>query len=225
MIPDSEEERTTETYGYNGHAVRALRRSISPERLGTYLRLASGDRRRALHLYVSNAAIGSAFHGPLQTLEVSLRNAVNDTLALPHGELWFDNTDLLKGNESESISRAKAKIRRPLTPGRIVAELNFGFWVALFARRYEDPLWYRELHKLFRPTPKRIVLHDQLNRLRTLRNRIAHHEPILQRDLRVDHEKILWILEMLSPETAAWVAHHSRVVEVLETKPHLLTRF
>ena len=225
MIPDLQAQGTLDLYKHDGRSLRALRVTISPDRFGTYLALASGDRRRAVNMYLWNAALGGAFHGPLQALEVSLRNAVHDIMTDSHGEFWFDNPRLLRKNEQARVGWATKKIRKQRTSGRVVAELSFGFWVALFSKTYDHGLWRADLHHVFTPQPNRRELHNQLDRLRTLRNRIAHHEPILQRDLRVDHEKILWILEMLSPETAAWVAHHSRVIEVLETKPHLVTRF
>ena len=59
--------------------------------------------------------------------------------------------------------------------------------------------------------------HGPLNTLRTLRNRIAHHEPIFARDLARDHERILEVAEWISPATTAWIEHHSRVPEVLGT--------
>ena len=215
-------------YRYSGQALETLREAISPERFKTYLKRASGAHKYAMQMYTWNIALGSAFHGPLQALEVTLRNAAHGQLVSRYGDLWFYNPNLLKRSQQNSVKRAANELNRQKkqgTAGQVVAELNFGFWVALFAKGYEERLWRPDLHRLFTPQPHRSELYDQLDRLRTLRNRVAHHEPILQRDLRTDHEKVLWILEMLSPETAAWVAHHSRVIEVLETKPHLVTRF
>ncbi len=225
MIAESESRSALDLYKYNGYALRALRTCISPERFSTYLDLAKGDRRLAIQMYIRNAALGGAFHGPLQALEVTLRNAVHHTLVSNYGAFWFDDSRLLRATEQASVRRANQKIRNQRTPGHVVAELNFGFWVALFSKSYDHGLWRTDLHLIFAPKPNRRELHDQLDRLRTLRNRIAHHEPIHQRDVRVDHEKILWILKMMSPATAAWVAHHSRVIEILNTNPRRITRF
>lgn len=225
MIAEIQPRSAPDLYRYDGNTLRALRACISPERFDTYLVLASGDRRRAIQMYLQNAALGAAFHGPLQALEVTLRNAVHNTLADSHGEYWFDNPLLLRAIEQNRVKKATQKIRKQRTAGRVVAELNLGFWVGLFSKAYDQSLWRSGLHQMFSPQPNRKNLHNQLDRLRTLRNRVVHHEPIMQRDLRTDHEKILWILKMLSPETASWVAHHSRVIEVLETKPHEVTRF
>ena len=218
---------TSSRFRYDGTTMRALRATISDERFTTYLELAQNDRRRALQLYTYNAALGGAFHGPLQALEVTLRNAVHDAIAEERGAFWFDDPQLDEP-QRDAVTVTKERLdweKGPQTPGRIVAALSLGFWVALFAKRYEEILWRPTLHQCFDPTPARQELHSQLNRLRRFRNRVAHHEPILQRRLQDDHDAILWMLSMLSPRMEAWVRHHSRVLEVLGQPPHRIHRF
>ncbi len=112
-----------------------------------------------------------------------------------------------------------------MTPSGLVAEMSFGFWVALFAKRFDHQLWRVALHRAFEPTPPRSELHRQLEQLRALRNRVAHHEPILKRDLNGDYESLLEVLAMLSPEVSNWVRHHSRVQEVLTTPTPQIMQF
>ena len=228
MIADGETPVAPGPYPYDGNSVQGLRDAMSSERFETYLSLARQDRRRALQSYTRNAALGAAFHGPLQALEVTVRNAVHRSLTGSRGVGWYEDQVLLRPSEQRSVQEARQSLRRkrkPREPGRVVAELNFGFWVALFSRKYDSGLWCAYLHNEFNPEPNRAELHLQLDRLRTLRNRIAHHEPILQRDLATDHEKLLWVLRMLSPETARWVAHHSRVPEILAQSSRAIDRF
>lgn len=224
-VAASSARRTPTRYSYDAATVAELWKSISTERYRTYLRLASGDHRKAMCMYTLNVALGSALHGPLQTLEVALRNAVHDCLTDSHGGFWFRDERLLERSQLDATQRATRKVRKGTTAGHVVAELNFGFWVALFARRYDTRLWRTRLSGLFVPSPSRLELYDQLDRLRTLRNRVAHHEPILQRDLRTDYQKIIWILRMLSPDTASWTEHHSRVLEVLDLDYEQVSRF
>ena len=56
-----------------------------------------------------------------------------------------------------------------------------------------------------------------LNALRTVRNRIAHHEPVFARDLARDHERIVEVVGWITPGTRRWVEHHSRVPAILDT--------
>jgi hypothetical protein len=81
-------------------------------------------------------------------------------------------------------------------------------------------LWRPILHHAF-PQAKlpRKDVHHPLDQLRLLRNRIAHHEPILTRPLAEDYQSVLQILSWICPETATWVAHHSTVPTVLAARP------
>ena len=226
-VPPSNTSCKHPAYRYDEVTIRGMRAAMSDERFATYLRLAAGDRRRALQFYTRNVALGSAFHGPLQALEVTLRNAIHNAMTQVHGTPWFENAPL-RASERDAVEKARQSLRRehkPHNPGRIVAEVNFGFWVALFAKKYDATLWRTVLHGLFGRERTRGRLHDQLDRLRTLRNRIAHHEPILHRVLQADYDELLWLLGRLSPETAAWVAHHSRVSETLAQSSRRISRF
>ena len=226
-IPLRQPTRKDGPHSYDKETISALRAGISRDRFATYLTLASDDDTRALQLYARNVALGAAFHGPLQALEVTLRNAVHSRMTQVYGHSWFDSAPL-DVPEQKAINKAKGSLereRKQPTPGRVIAAINLGFWVALFARKYDATLWRTALHECFDTGQSRANVHDSLNRLRTLRNRIVHHEPILQRDLRADHRWILHLLRRLSPETAAWVAHHSRVPEILGLSSRRMQRF
>ncbi len=211
----------TRRFGYGSEVCAALSDGLSIDRFQTYLTKA-GTEAAALQLYAWNTAIAAAFHGPLQACEVILRNAVHETLSDAYGATWFDQAAPLQNAERSLVHTAEGGIlvrRNPMTPGRVIAELSFGFWVRLFSNRYDRSLWRTDLAKRFAPRPQRKDLHDQLDRLRTLRNRIAHHEPIFQRNLNDDFNRVVDILMRLSPDTANWVHHHSRVYGLLKTLP------
>jgi len=226
-VPVGDESHKRSVYKYDEPAVRALIRTISEERFATYRRLADGNSARALQFYTRNIALGAAFHGPLQTLEITLRNAVHEAMTVSYGGGWINHAPLKHAERSridESV-RLLASDGHSQTPDRVIAASSFGFWIALFAKKYDATLWRVALHGVFSENMSRSDAHQQLDRLRTLRNRIAHHEPITQRRLSDDHERILSLLRALSPPVAAWVAHHSRVPEVLAQSSRQITRF
>lgn len=66
---------------------------------------------------------------------------------------------------------------------------------------------------------KRAQIFQPLDDLRRLRNRIAHHEPILNRNIAADYASILDLIRYISPTTAQWVDCQSQVAAVLATKP------
>jgi hypothetical protein len=102
------------------------------------------------------------------------------------------------------------------TTGHVVAELSFGFWIGLLANRYHQSLWVPTLQHAFpRFGGRRTQLHGDLERLRKLRNRAAHHEPIFARNLTTDHEVVLDIIGYLEPQARTWTTTHSRVTGVI----------
>ena len=205
-----------------------LEASISRERLGTYLTLAQGNREKALQLYTWNTTVSAAFYGPLQGLEVALRNAIHRQLTRLYGEAWYDNPVVgLDLGGLDRIATAKTKITRTggtVTPSGLVAGLSFGFWVSLLGpggrldpagRRanYEMTLWRPGLRRSFphRTPLTRVQAYQPLNSLRKLRNRVAHHEPIFARPLLEDHQRILEVTGWISPGARMWIERNSPV--------------
>jgi hypothetical protein len=215
---------------YSPGVINALERALSPERLSTYLAAAGNDPAGALRLYVWNTRISAALYGPLQALEIIIRNAFHRELSAVYGPAWYDNPRLpLTPMAHARVAEAKETVRRtgrPPDPGRIIAELSFGFWERLLTHgppgrfNYEMTLWRPALHRAFPNSRRRRVdTHRPLPGLRDLRNRIAHHEPIFSRDLATDHQTILDVIGWICTDTRAWVVHHSEVPAVLAERP------
>ena len=122
-------------FSYTDDLLDELEASLSRERLGTYLDAARGDREGAIRLHAWNTAVSAAFYGPLQGLEVTLRNAMYRGLAEHYGEAWYDNRDAgLERSAMERIASARTELARDGhgdDPPRIVAALSFRFWVSL----------------------------------------------------------------------------------------------
>lgn len=220
---------------YCGDSNTEFMNSLSCERFSTYLASADGDQAIALRDYAWNTAISAAFYGPLQCLEIALRNATHRELSKKYGLEWFDEPDAgLNKGARKKINEAKITARyhngSMIEVPKVVAVLSFGFWVSLFDSGsrfdsdgnahcdYEETLWRPALHRAFPKGLARREIHKTLNYRRKFRNRIAHHEPIFRRHLRRDHERILEVTEWISPATAAWIRHHSRVEEMLLSK-------
>lgn len=215
---------------YTAEILDELETALSRERLRTYLAATGGDREKAIRLYIWNTEVSAAFYGPLQGLEVALRNAMHRRLAERYGPAWYDNPDAgLDGGALERLESARSGLKRTNSdPPQVVAALSFGFWVSLLgpggridARRranYEMTLWRPALRGVFvhRRPLKRSQSHRPLNELRKLRNRIAHHEPIFTRNLALQHGRLLDVTGWISPATRAWIEHHSRVPSIIE---------
>jgi hypothetical protein len=211
---------------YDGHNLSVLARSVSTTRLRRYLTIAGGDTAHALRLYMWNTALSESLYGPLQGLEITLRNKIHECLMAMFGVHWYDNPRVgIQFAQRRQIDDAKNTLRsqnKPLEPARMVAELNFGFWVGLFGRKYENNLWRPHLRPLFVNIPAPLLrkdAHKALDEIRFLRNRIAHHESILQRPPQREHALILTVIRSLCKVTADWVAYHSRFDDVYRIRP------
>jgi hypothetical protein len=62
-------------------------------------------------------------------------------------------------------------------------------------------------------------MHSNLDELRRLRNRIAHHEPIFTRDLRKDFDLMTEIVELRSPLIASWMISNQDSVRLMSQVP------
>ncbi len=201
---------------------------LSPERMKPYADAAGGDGDRALGLYQWNIAISGALFESLGSLEVVLRNALHRELARNHAAsglpgAWYDDPAGVLGERArEDVETARQRILdrgHAVVPGRLVAELTFGFWRFLLAKKYEHTLWTPALvHAFVRQTTRRDV-HARLSRLNELRNRIAHHEPIHARRLSLDYGDLLFVARAICADTARWIDRTSRVRLTLTLRP------
>lgn len=192
---------------YDEAQLAALYRSLSPERLSPYVAKSDGNKLAAIRLYERNITLSESLYGVLQCLEIALRNAIDRTLNESVGMSWYDRIPLY--HLHATIGQAKLKLtadEKSHDPGRMVAELTFGFWTSLMGPKFAAELWNPHLHRAF-PFKRlqRKEAHRRLDRIRKLRNRVAHHEPILDRDLDRDYRDILDTIGWICPHTRLWI--------------------
>jgi Abi-like protein len=197
------------SFQYGEEVLILFDKYLSHERLTAYFAQSRGDRWVAIRLYERNTELSEALYGVVQGLEVTLRNAIHNALTVQFGRAdWYEICQL-QDSERNTIDDAKRQIlERPaiVSPGRIVAELNFSFWVRLFAHNYEQSLWLKSLYRIFPIKVRRKQVHDRLVHLKTLRNRIAHHERIIyKRDLEKDYADLMETIGWISPHVRNWI--------------------
>jgi len=183
----------------------------------------NNDLNKAYRLYKSNIELSEAFYPILSVLEISLRNTINETLKVYfQDEYWFKNS--LPVEFLPFVSEATQKLRaqrKTITPDRIIAELNFGFWNRLFNRHYAGLLW-KPLRLIFKNTPKHLrqrdMIADTLYRIRTLRNRIYHYEPIFGnlQDIENSYNEMLTFLTWLDKDLPKLIAGIDRFNDILK---------
>jgi hypothetical protein len=188
---------------------KKLEAALSSERLSAYGQDNPGPCI-VMARYLWNIAICETLYSPLQMCELALRNAIHAAMTACYGQLgWYDMVDLAAWGYSQ-VDEAKqriAKAGKPVTPGRVVAELHFGFWTSLFEDHYERRTKFlpKGIKKVFPGMPKsqhkRKGIKARLEQIRQLRNRVFHHERIIHwKDLPDQHAHIIETLGWISPE-------------------------
>ncbi|WP_206614938.1 Abi family protein [Aureimonas ureilytica] len=178
----------------------------------------------ARRLYTFNVQLSTALYGPLHMFEIALRNVTDRKMTADHGVDWLDDRQQMTAYGQSQVQKARDTLTRQNkigTHSQLVAELNFGFWVGLYSRQSQH-LW-QGLRPIFQaPGIQRRALHGQLDELRSLRNRIAHYEPIIHLPLAQLYGNLTSITGWLSPSAAAWTQATSTWAAVYPGVPILV---
>ena len=208
----------------------AVRAALSAARSATYVTAAGGDTVRAMQLYGWNARISAAFMLPAHFAEVTTRNAADDVLTAVYGPDWPWDTSFTgslpspqrgyRPREDLVLTRGRQQ-----TTGKVIAELKFAFWQSLFTARHDNRLWAPHIASIFpyataMPAASlRSRVYIDLDAIRLLRNRIAHHEPVITRNLLDDLNRLIDLVELRSQSTATWVRALEDVTQTIAERP------
>lgn len=237
--------------GLSQDEVAALTKALSEERLVFWRDLAAGPNlaawrarvgckipvtnEHAILLHEWNATLAFSLLASLQILEISLRNHMNDALTAHfQSETWWGEwkgsqmvpSACVLGKQAEDIGEAiRVAARRPkgITPGGVISELSFGFWLALIGPAYDNPAnknlayWRNCLSAVFSRAKKvsRKEVHDELEQIIKIRNTCAHHEPIVHLQVVVEFSNAVAFARRFCHHTAGWMLRTSLV-------PHLM---
>ena len=154
-------------------------------------------------MYYANARLAQAFQPLISFFEVILRNQLHYAIARHFGDVqWLINqksgfmsdpslthvvkktgkiitNDFLK-KEVERSEKALLNKGRNVTAGRIIAELNLGFWNSLY-ETHHYALLKGVPCTIFRGLPAgygRKEVNAMIQNIRIMRNRVSHNEPL-----------------------------------------------
>lgn len=175
--------------------------NLSADLLGRYLNNLSVSTALYPYFHLLEVVLRNRIHGAIsadQSIDPDLPNlydqypcwldAVPPILEVHHQQLVRDARESVHADLRRRFGATMASAKRLRTPGRLVAELSFSFWVFLFDEEYVganrgDPgrLWPRYFESVFpyRNGKGSIAgIRKTLRRLLTVRNRIMHYERI-----------------------------------------------
>lgn len=214
----------------------AVRDALSHPRLSTFEAVTTAYPvvSGAVELYAWNAQVSGALLTPLHICEVVIRNAVSDALTRVYGHQW----PWLAGFVNSLPNSGKWKMRDYLcavtrrypaattSTGKLIAELSPNFWEKMFTGRFDAMVWNPHLFTVFPylnsslgVQHERAVIFGKLNKIRALRNRVAHHEYIFSRNIFSDFQDMQDLIACRCDETAKWVYRNQQVVSLLSQRP------
>lgn len=204
--------------------VQLLEQWVSRDRLTRYRKTSESTAE----LYLWNAELAAAYFEIIGHAEILLRNVFHKRLS-PHSadERWYVDTERFPFNDHAKHD-VKTAIRRatkgglPEYPGKVIAELSFGFWRFLLSKKYQSTIW-PVIAPGFTGVPahkrRRHELENAAKRINELRNRVAHHEPVFHNSHERYLEDIYTIAHYVDARAESMLRNRSRVLEVLDRRP------
>ena len=209
---------------YDPETIETLRKALSSARFNGYLARADGDEGLALELYFYNVRLAEAFLYPLGVTEVVFRNAIDEALVRSFGDDWHMpgefRDQVLNPASRSSLTTAIRRIQSSVRDG-VIAALTFDFWSNLFRREYAD-LWRSNVYIAFPALSSGVgrgSIHNLVTEINKFRNRVAHHEPILDSNVRDVLSKMFRLTELRCPVTAEWMRQNTKVDDVMYSRP------
>lgn len=131
--------------------------------------------------------------------------------------------------ESRSLrSIGHRRYNAPITHDDLVANITFGTWRNLLPHRLQDgtigpprkrAMWTHALSHAFPNHPHATAVHYWVSQVRTLRNRVAHAEPLLDCDFAGYHRVATRLLRAVDTDAGQWHSGVSRVPEIAAQRP------
>lgn len=211
-----------------------LKSSLSSERLQPYLAQSNNDLSKAIELYKYNLQISAALFEIIAIFEVVLRNSINKGLCSYYGNEWFkdkkfwsflDSTTVDYKKDGKTLAQKideKIEILSKQSLEKVIAEQNLHFWESILHKRFEKlGFWKVSIDLIFPNMPanqKISSVKNQVNHIRNVRNRIAHHEQIIFKtkqsnfyNIKDTYEKIVTITRYCCKDAVLMIQDIQRV--------------
>lgn len=202
-----------------------LLRHLPEPRIKPFLQAAQGDELKALGLYAWNARMAGAALEQLSHLEVLLRHAIDKCLSKATDEAnrqipWFLVLPY-SAAQPEVVEAARVRLRAlgRETRDQTVAAMPFGYWTGWLGKKYEE-LWRHWLQLAFpHGSGTRKEVSALAEQIRKFRNRIAHHDSLLNVDVGFEMDAVFKLAAIINPDVAAWMRSIDRPRQVGRDRP------
>jgi abortive infection bacteriophage resistance protein len=106
--------------------------------------------------------------------------------------------------------------------------MTFGFWCSFFHKKYDPIIWHRKdtfkiiFPNLPRINRKRSYIEGKILKIKEIRNRIAHHEPVWNRKISILNAHIMCheLIEAISFDAINMLRMIDRFPKIYESISH-----
>ena len=170
-------------------------------------------------LFFLKIEIAAALWVHIAVFESTFRTFLIEKLSLVYGQRdWWTVIDLLSQKDLKDVRKVIGRLKSrnlDVTTTLIFENLSFSFWVELLGKRYHETIWLKIIKYIPVYPGRREDFYNKAREIRNLRNSIAHHDPIMRRNLIRDHAYLGELTAILDPELAREVEKRSRVLDLL----------
>ncbi len=169
--------------------------------------------------FILIAEISAALWVHIAVFEITLRKFIHSSLSKSYKTTrWWLIPNLLTAKDRAEFKYAEKRLamqKRKVSPILVVHNSSFSLCIELLSKRYHQKIWLKII-KYFPAHPgRREDFYKRAREIRNLRNLIAHHAPILHRNLLRDHQYLHELTMILDPQLAQEVQKRSRVLDLL----------
>lgn len=220
---------------FSADELREIPQILSMPRFQRYLAAAQGDPENALRLYQWNSQLAAAFLYPLHVCEVALRNCISDAIVKVYGESWpwsesfLKSLPEIKGRNYSPKDEIVIKNKKHESAGKVIADMNFAFWLSMLTSRHDSRLWGKYFKDEFVGYGDgdvgvcRANLYSKIDKIKAFRNRVVHHEPIFLANSEHELNYIISVIGVMCKFTAEWVERTQSVRTLLDADPRKMT--
>lgn len=210
---------------------QGLLAALPAPRIAPFLHETDGDAEKALDLYRWSHQMAADSLTVISHVEVLLRHRIDSLLAEHFDERhrhipWFMQPATLDDRQPQDLQRITDRLvrRGKLARDQIIASTDLGFWAAFFSSGRQE-LWDRCLHRGFdkRVVKERKDVSTALEKLRTFRNRVAHHDSLLRTPVHEEMANLRMIADALDVSLSTWIFEGSTWEETYAGRPAVST--
>ena len=177
----------------------------------------SAYEKRFSNLLFLAVEISAALWVHIYFFETTLSNFIHQVLSKEYSsEDWFRTSGILSKHEIRQVNYVIQLLeKKSQKASNLKTRLSMSFWIELCSARYHHKVWLLLENANPLLYEKRRDFYKKAREIRNLRNSIAHHGPIMRRNLIRDHEYLHELTATLDPDLADAVQKRSRVLDLL----------